>query len=211
VAKPSTSTYALLGLLGIQSWTSYELTQQARRSLRWAWPRSEAHLYAEQKRLVRLGWARSKAERIGRRSRTRYEITPKGRKALRDWLATEPSAVRFEIEGVLRLLFAEHGSLDDLRRSLEVTAREARSALDDGLAQLREYLETGGPFPERLNLIALSSAWFTDSLALLEDFCLHTARAISGWEDASGPEDLTKARREISDVFERHSQSSVDG
>ncbi len=208
--EPTTSTYALLGLLGVQPWTSYELTQQARRSLRWAWPRSEAHLYAEQKRLVRLGWALSTPERVGRRARTRYEITPEGRKALREWLATEPSAVRIEIEGVLRLLFADQGSLDDLRGTLEVTARDARTALDEGLALVHEYLETGGPFPERLNLIALFSMWVTDSLGLLEEFCLRAADATSGWESALGPDDHSEARRVMSGVIERHARPSAN-
>ena len=30
MTTPSTATYALLGLLAVQSWTGYELTQQAR-------------------------------------------------------------------------------------------------------------------------------------------------------------------------------------
>ena len=38
--KPSTATYALLGLLGVQPWTWYELAGQAHRSLRYIWPTS---------------------------------------------------------------------------------------------------------------------------------------------------------------------------
>lgn len=202
--QPTTSTYSLLGLLGIQQWTSYELTHQARRSLRWTWPRSEAHLYTEQKRLVRLGWASAKRERVGRRMRTRYAITAKGRGALRTWLATDPSAPRFEVEGVLRVFFAEAGTIDDLRRALQSTADAARAALDDAMVLCREYLDDDGPFPERLHLIALASVWVADSLALLEQFCLGARRKTLTWDDVNGPTDRAEALRTFAQILERH-------
>ena len=49
--RPTTSTYAVLGLLAIRPWSAYELAQQATRSLRYAHPRSESHVYEEAKRL----------------------------------------------------------------------------------------------------------------------------------------------------------------
>ena len=55
MAELTTTSYAILGLLNIKPWSGYELTQQAQRSLRYVWPKSESHLYAEPKRLVR--WA----------------------------------------------------------------------------------------------------------------------------------------------------------
>jgi hypothetical protein len=50
MAELTTTSYAILGLLNIKPWSAYELTQQAQRSLRYAWPKSESHLYAEPKR-----------------------------------------------------------------------------------------------------------------------------------------------------------------
>ena len=58
MAELTTTSYAILGLLNIKPWSAYELTQQAQRSLRYVWPKSESHLYAEPKRLVRMGFAR---------------------------------------------------------------------------------------------------------------------------------------------------------
>ena len=57
MSQLSPTTYALLGLLAIRSWTAYELTGQMRRALRYAWPRSEANVYSEIKRLVLRGLA----------------------------------------------------------------------------------------------------------------------------------------------------------
>lgn len=202
--EPTTTTFALLGLLAVRPWNSYELTQQARRSLRYVWPRSEANLYAEQKRLVSLGYATTSKERVGRRQRTRYQITPAGRTALRRWLGTDPEPPRFEVEGVLRLLFAEHGSLEDLRSSLRSTAAQARADLDDGVAMAEDYLETGGPFPERLQLISLASVWFAESLALLERVCEDTLEEIEGWDDVAGPADTSEAMVRFRRLRDRH-------
>ena len=56
-SKSTATSFALLGLLALQPWTAYELVAQANRSLHFYWPRSEAHLYAELKRIVERGHA----------------------------------------------------------------------------------------------------------------------------------------------------------
>ena len=66
-ARLTTSSYAVLGLLAIKPWTGYELTRQATRSLRFAWPKSERLLYAEPKKLVEHGLATAREEAVGRR------------------------------------------------------------------------------------------------------------------------------------------------
>jgi DNA-binding PadR family transcriptional regulator len=173
----SPTTYGLLGLLAVRSWTGYELTKQLGRSLRFVWSSSEAHLYREQKHLVELGWATVAEEAIGERTRKRYTITPEGEAALCKWLETEPSDPRLEIEGILRLFHGDHGSTDDLVRAMEATAESAHSMLEEMLGFVDEYLAEGGPldmleqgvggpegerqefrgrpmFPERLHVIA---------------------------------------------------------
>ena len=97
MSNASATTYGLLGMLAVRSWTGYELTQQIRRSLRFVWPSSEGHLYREQKRLVDLGWATVEDEPTGQRSRKRYSITQEGRAALESWLATEPEEPHFQV------------------------------------------------------------------------------------------------------------------
>ena len=82
----TSTSYAVLGLLSIKPWSSYELTQQMDRSLGRFWPRAVSKLYEEPKKLVDHGLARASAERNGQRSRTVYAITAKGRRALASWL-----------------------------------------------------------------------------------------------------------------------------
>src|SRR5262245_35683445 len=108
MADLTTTSYAILGLLNIRHWSAYELTQQARRSLRYAWPKSESHLYAEPKRLVKLGLAGVTEAPAGPvRTRQVYRITPAGRRALKRWLATEPAPPQLEFEALLRLFYAD--------------------------------------------------------------------------------------------------------
>ena len=135
--RTSPVTYGLLGMLAVRSWTGYELTHQVRRSLRYTWSSSEGHLYREQKRLVELGWAVVDVETSGGRSRKRYSITPDGEAALAAWLATEPQEPSFEIEGFMRLFYADHGTIDDMVLSLEKTAADARQML----AELGEFVD----------------------------------------------------------------------
>src|SRR5688572_20716249 len=83
MAAPLTTTsYAILGLLALKPWTTYELAQQMQRALGQFWPRAESKLYEEPKKLVAHGFARSSSEMVGKRPRTVYSITPKGRRAL---------------------------------------------------------------------------------------------------------------------------------
>ena len=63
----TTTSYAVLGLLSVRSWTTYELAKQVQRSLNWFWPRAERKLYDEPKRLAAAGLAKSAKEMTGAR------------------------------------------------------------------------------------------------------------------------------------------------
>src|SRR3954453_23412735 len=95
------TSFSLLGLLSVRDWTTYELANQTKRSLRFFFPRAERHLYAEAKRLTEVGLARSETVFTGRRRGTSYAITPAGRSALRDWLGTPLAPPILEAEVVL--------------------------------------------------------------------------------------------------------------
>ena len=61
----TTTSYAILGLLAVKSWTTHELVLQVDRSLRRFWPRAQSKLYDEPKKLVSHGYARADG-RLGR-------------------------------------------------------------------------------------------------------------------------------------------------
>src|SRR4051812_45245425 len=109
----TTTSYGILGLLAIRSWTTHQLTQQMDRSLGRLWPRAASKLYEEPKKLVALGLAKATADPVGNRPRTAYTITPRGRRALAGWLGEPGAGPVLEFEGLLKLFFAEHGSRDN--------------------------------------------------------------------------------------------------
>lgn len=230
VNKASPTTYGLLGLLAVRSWTGYELTRQLRRSLRYVWSSSEGHLYREQKRLVTLGWARVEDEPAGQRTRKRYTITASGRAALSEWLASEPEEPHFEIEGVLRLFYADQGSTANLTASMETTARAAGKMLDEMIGIVDEYLGDGGPlsmleqgvggkgqerleyngrpqYPERLHVIALAIDITTRLLVELNEFFTTTAEETRTWKDATESPLTRVTRRRLEAISARHSNT----
>src|SRR3954447_17312688 len=82
------TSYAILGLRAVKPWTTYELAQQMQKALGQFWPRAESRLYEEPKKLVAHGLARATSEMVGKRPRTVYAITPKGRRAMAAWVPT---------------------------------------------------------------------------------------------------------------------------
>src|ERR1700741_1767782 len=109
--RTATTANAILGLLALRKeWSTWELTTQLRRNLRFFWPRAESQIYAEVKALVVRGWARDRQPFVGRRARPRYATPAAGRRALTAWLATPPKPTALECEPLLRVLLAEFGT-----------------------------------------------------------------------------------------------------
>lgn len=80
-------SYIVLGLLATGGpMTGYELEHSARISVGFFWPFPHSQIYAEPRRLERLGLVTVTEEAGGRRRRV-YAVTEDGRAALRAWLA----------------------------------------------------------------------------------------------------------------------------
>jgi len=157
---PTTTSYAILCLLAVRDWTAYELAQQMDRSVGGMWPRAASVVYEEPKRLVALGLATATATSTGKRASTTYGITAKGRRALGRWLEQPGAGPVTEFEGLLKVAFADHGSIEGLRANLRALREQAEADMADDERQTREYAETGGPFPDRLPIIALAAEHF---------------------------------------------------
>lgn len=197
MAELTTTSYAILGLLNIKPWSAYELTQQAQRSLRYAWPKSESHLYAEPKRLVRLGLARVSEVPAGRvRTRQVYRITASGRRALTRWLESEPAPPQLEFEAVLRLFYADATNKDTVVSTLEHTRDDIQRRYAEGIALVETWLDGKAPFPERLHISALVAAFNRDLLALMIRWSEFAQREIEQWPRTDGL-GMTKRTREL--------------
>jgi DNA-binding PadR family transcriptional regulator len=182
VRELTTTSYAILGLLALRPWSAYDLTKQAQRSLRFCWPRAETRLYQEPKNLVAQGLAEATVETVGKRSKTVYAITPKGRKALRAWLDQPSAAPRLESEALVRLFFAEHGTKEGLLATLDELERQATELRAQAIAQAEQYLEAeSAPFPERLHILALLGQFMLAHTTLMAEWAAWARGEVETW------------------------------
>ena len=181
VPKMTTTSYAILALLALRPWTGYDLTHQAARSLRFAWPKSERHLYGEPKKLVELGHATTHKERVGKRTRNVYEITDQGRRTLAEWSATPAAPTQLESEALLRLLFADHGTLDHLDATLGQFEADTRELHRSVLDLMSGYLNGEHPFPERTHLSVLFATFQLELFNLIERWIEFAHHEIADW------------------------------
>jgi len=206
-----TTAYAVLGMLALRSWTGYELTQQMRRSLDYCWPKADTVLYEEPRRLISLGLAKATEEQKNGRTRARYSITPKGRRALRAWLATPPSAPRLELEPMLRLLYADQGDVDDLLQAMTVFRAWAEERYEQGIRIFGEYLETGEPFPGRLHLNVLFGTFYAELFELIDRWTRLVEEEAASWP-ATKDVGMTERGRELAeDAVARSVRSRAAG
>ncbi|HKD98761.1 MAG TPA: PadR family transcriptional regulator [Micromonosporaceae bacterium] len=194
---PPTS-YAVLGLLALRPWTGYELTQQARRSLAFCWPKEESVLYEEPRRLVARGLARSEKERAGGRVRNRYEITDEGRRVLREWLATSGDQPRPQFEPMLRLTFADQGDRSGALAAVATLREWAAAMRAEGFEILRDYQGGKAPFPERSHINVLNGYFYLSLYDAVLAFADLAEKEISTWERTDGL-GMTDRTRELMD------------
>jgi DNA-binding PadR family transcriptional regulator len=179
--RPTTSSYAVLALLALKPWTGYELTQQAQRSLRYAWPKSERLLYSEPKKLVELGFATVHQEDNGKRTRNVYTITEDGRHALNEWTQTRTQPPRIEIEALLRLLFADHGSSADVLGALDEFKDDIGEHHQAIVELMGTYLDGGHPFPQRMHLSVLFATFQIEMFKTIERWIEFARDEIDEW------------------------------
>ena len=201
----TTTSYAILGLLAIKPWTTYELAQQMDRSLRNFWPRAQSRIYEEPKRLVAEGLATATSDTVGRRPRTTYSITAKGRRTLKQWLAEAGGGPTLEFEALLKVFYAEHGRKQDALVNIDAIRRWAEQQNATNIAFARLYHDTGGPFPERLASITLIGRFLTEFADMVNDWADWAASTVAEWpDDMNGIEPDWETLRSVAARDEQH-------
>ena len=110
---PRTSPFAVLGMLSLGALSGYEIRRELAENVGAFWGESYGQIYPALRELSRKGWARRHAARRPRGpARYVYEITPKGRDALKRWLAESPRATPPRNELLLKLFFSDRDAVD---------------------------------------------------------------------------------------------------
>jgi PadR family transcriptional regulator AphA len=179
----TSTSYALLGLLAARPSTTYELAQQMDRTLSRFWPRARSKVYEEPRKLVDRGLATAAEDAVGRRRRTVYRITPKGRLALAAWVAAPGQGPVLEFEQLMKVFFSDNGTTDDIRRTLRDTRAWAYERTLVNIEVGRSYLEGHGPYPERAAVNLLVGRFLDDFLECLDRWAAWAGETIEDWPD----------------------------
>ena len=197
----STTSYGVLGLLAVRPYSSYELAKEMSRSVGRLWPRATSKLYEEPKKLAAHGLATSTTETVGRRARTVYTITPEGRRALAEWLDEPGAGPTLEFEGLLKLIFAEHGSTAAALATIERAREWAVEQNEENIAAAEAFLRGEGRFGERASRTILGGRFLTDFYALVAQWADWAEDQVRQW-----PDDVSTGRSdpdEIRAILER--------
>jgi DNA-binding PadR family transcriptional regulator len=180
----TTTSYAILGLLAMKSWTTYELAQHMDRSLGRLWPRAVSKVYEEPKKLAGFGLAIGSAEMVGRRPRTVYSITPKGRRALSSWLA-KPTGGRpvLEFEALMKVFFGENGTKADTLAALDSISAWSRADRAEHIAVASGYASGHGAFPARAPQIALTARFVFEFSEMVGRWAAWATSIVERWPD----------------------------
>src|SRR5262245_33185951 len=133
----SATGQVILGMLAARPRSGYEIKQLVDSSARFFWSASYGQIYPELKRLEDAGLVSGNDASQGARQRRIYNLTAKGKRAAREWIAQPPEVLETRDEGLLKLFFA--GSIEP-GRAAEI-ARERAAISREKAAELRAIWE----------------------------------------------------------------------
>ena len=179
----TTTSYAILAQVAVRPWSTYELAQQRVRYFRYVWPRAESAIYREVRRLASMGLIRGKKEFTGKRARTVYTITKRGKEALRAWLVTPISPFAMDFEAIIRLFVAPLGTKEQILSTLDQVRADAQEMLRFAGKVKQEFLDGINVTQDQVYLRALGVDFFVSLLNMVDAWAARTREEIEGWND----------------------------
>ena len=166
--QPIPLSYAILALIGEHGASAHDLVDYVRRGGPAFWTSAPSQVYAEPKRLERLGWVTASVEPGKTRVRRVYRLTGAGRTALREWARGPAPYADIRDQAHVRLLAGD--MLDDAEIVASLTAM--RPQLDHVERLLGESERRAADLPHR-----------TRHLLLAQSLGRHIVDAYRGWID----------------------------
>jgi len=145
-------SYVVMNLIGRNGAGPHDLVSMARRGQRLYWAGAESKIYAEPKRLERLGYLSAEKTPGKTRERTHYRLTDKGLHALRDWLARPSRFPRIQSEAAIRIQASDLA--DDAAVVLE-SFKPLRAEIEELSALLDASEQRESAFPHREHQLRL--------------------------------------------------------
>jgi DNA-binding PadR family transcriptional regulator len=160
-------SYVILALTGRNGAGPHDIVRMMREGAVF-WTTSESHVYAEPKRLAKLGYLSAEKQPGRTHERTHYKLTKRGRSALVRWLAEPAPMPRVQNEAAAKLLGADFSDDETILASLG----QLRDRLDERYEDLHEMERRADEIPHR-----------TRYLRLLNDLARRTLDTQREWLD----------------------------
>ena len=179
----STTSFAILGLLAVHPWATYDLAKLMRRSLHFFWPRAESNLYAEPKRLVHRRPRRG-PRGVERRPTAHGVLDHRPRTSGAAGVArdtTSPGAGRVGGPPAVALpKFPAPRTTCSGRSSRSKTTRRGQSTTTPGSPT--EYAHGEGLFPDRIHVNALVASLSIQQARAAVHWARSSRGAVEAWE-----------------------------
>ena len=98
-----------------------------------------------------------------------------------DWLDTPAAGMRIESEAMLKVAFADAGDVTQLRAAVREIQADAEARVAEILARSTEYAATGGPFPDRLPIVAITGKLLMGQYEAVVQWARWAEDAIGEW------------------------------
>jgi DNA-binding PadR family transcriptional regulator len=169
-SRARSTPYAVLGMLSVAPMSGYDIRKESEQSIGYFWSESYGQIYPALRELKAEGLIRRRPGKSGgSRDRQVYEITERGRDALKAWRAEPPRETPYRNELLLKLFF---GRAD----AVEHEAGWIEKVLEDQQADLREFERIRGEIEKEQHDHASRPFWL---IAL--SYGEHHSRAVLRW------------------------------
>jgi DNA-binding PadR family transcriptional regulator len=143
-----------MAVIGRNGASGPELVQMAGGGAPFFWTGAASHVLRTARRLADDGYLHTRSQPARTRPRTVYELSPKGRRAFREWLAEPSGFPRIQHEAAIRLFASDLGDIEAVLASL----RALRDELPRLEALIDVYEQRADAIPHRTQALKLNHA-----------------------------------------------------
>ncbi len=188
-ARSRTTPYAVLGMLSFGPMSGYDIRKEAASSIGYFWSESYGQLYPALRDLAAAGLIRRPARPpAGRRDRQVYEITDRGKEALRVWRTEPPRTGPIRSELLLKLFFGDRSSVAPEIAWIESLVAAESAALRDYRRIRRQLWKEQSDHPSLPFWLITLSYGEHHSRAILR-WCKETRNTLRSMQGAEKPKD----------------------
>ncbi len=185
--------HALLGVLEARPMTGYELARFFDASTAWVWSAPHSNIYPALRKMEAEGLLEAETDIKGEKlERTNYSITDEGRRALKNWVVSDPGPpMRDPL--LLRLIFADIADPEETLKLLETLIERQTDLIAqwtdhaDALRRkdtdlIRERLKTRPP-EDHDRIAEIKASVFDLMVAQAETWIAWATEAAEGFDD----------------------------